>query len=71
MQITPAFLCLNVISIFLNVEVGLALALAEWSERYTYLGLFSLTCWGILALFQVKLCLRYLEQYKRNQNGKV
>lgn len=63
MQITLAFLLLNIVSIFLNVIVGLALALAEWDERYLHLGLFSLTCWGIIMLFQVKSFLKYIKQF--------
>lgn len=63
MQVTPAFLLLNIISIFLNVEVGLALAVAEWDERYTHLGLFSLSCWGIIMLFQARLFIKYTLQY--------
>ena len=62
-MITPAFLLLNVISIALNIIVGLALSFAEWHERFAFLGLFSLTCWGIIFLFQLKLFSRYIVQY--------
>ena len=47
----------------LNIVVGIALAFAEWHERFAYLGLFSLTCWGIIFLFQLKLFSRYIAQY--------
>lgn len=63
MRVTIAFILLNIVSIFLNVIVGLALALAEWDERYSHLGLFSLACWGIIMLFQVKLFLKYIKQF--------
>lgn len=63
MRVTIAFILLNIVSIFLNVIVGLALALAEWDERYSHLGLFSLTCWGIIMLFQVKLFVKYVKQF--------
>lgn len=63
MRVTIAFILLNIVSIFLNVIVGLALALAEWGERYSHLGLFSLACWGIIMLFQVKLFLKYIKQF--------
>lgn len=63
MRVTIAFILLNIVSIFLIVIVGLALALAEWDERYSHLGLFSLACWGIIMLFQVKLFLKYIKQY--------
>lgn len=63
MRVTIAFILLNIVSIFLNVIVGLALALAEWNERYSHLGLFSLACWGIIMLFQVKLFLKYIKQF--------
>lgn len=63
MRVTIAFILLNIVSIFLNVIVGLALALAEWDERYSHLGLFSLTCWGIIMLFQVKLFVKYIKQF--------
>ena len=62
-MITPAFLLLNIISIALNIIVGLALSFAEWHERFAFLGLFSLTCWGIIFLFQLKLFSRYIVQY--------
>lgn len=63
MRVTIAFILLNIVSIFLNVIVGLALALAEWDERYSHLGIFSLACWGIIMLFQVKLFLKYIKQF--------
>lgn len=63
MRVTIAFILLNIVSIFLNVIVGLALALAEWNERYSHLGIFSLACWGIIMLFQVKLFLKYIKQF--------
>lgn len=63
MQVTPAFLLLNIVSIFLNVEVGLALAVAEWDERFTHLGIFSLACWGIIMLFQARLFIKYIRQF--------
>lgn len=63
MRVTIAFILLNIVSIFLNVIVGLALALAEWDERYSHLGLFSLACWGIIMLFQVKLFVKYVKQF--------
>lgn len=63
MRVTIAFILLNIVSIFLNVIVGLALAFAEWNERYSHLGIFSLACWGIIMLFQVKLFLKYIKQF--------
>lgn len=63
MRVTIAFILLNIVSIFLNVIVGLALALAEWDERYSHLGIFSLACWGIIMLFQVKLFVKYIKQF--------
>lgn len=63
MRVTIAFILLNIVSIFLNVIVGLALALAEWNERYSHLGIFSLACWGIIMLFQVKLFIKYIKQF--------
>ena len=68
MQVTPAFLLLNIISIFLNVEVGLALAVAEWDERYANLELFSLSCWGTIMLFQARLFVKYALQYFKKRS---
>lgn len=64
MRITLPYLILNLILVIINAQVGVALALATWEEQYLYLGLMSLTFWGITYLFQVRLLVRYLTQYK-------
>lgn len=63
MKITKAFLTLNVISVCLSLIVGFSLSFASWDERYENLGGFSLTCWGVIFLFQVILLQRYGVQY--------
>lgn len=69
-MITPAFLCLNLVSLSLNLFVGFALSFAEWDERYAFLGLFSLTCWGIIFMFQIRLFQRYIKQFRDLKNKK-
>lgn len=68
MQVTKSFLLLNIISIFFNLNVGFALAFAKWDLAYKNLGLFSLTAWGIVFLFQLRLLQRYIAQYKIDNN---
>lgn len=63
MTVTPAFLCLNIVSILLNFFVGLAISLAEWNEKYIFFGIFALVCWGFIFLFQIRLLHRYIEQF--------
>lgn len=63
-KITKSFLLLNAISIVFNLNVGFALAFAKWDIAYKNLGLFSLTCWGIVFLFQLKLFQKYVAQYR-------
>lgn len=70
-MVTPAFLCLNIITILLNFIVGLSLAYAEWDEKYVLFGLFALTCWGFIFLFQIRLLQRYIKQYINIKNKKA
>lgn len=63
MVVTKAFLLLNVLNVVFNLNVGFALAFAEWHPMYENLGLFSLTCWGIVFLLQLRLLQRYVVQY--------
>ena len=62
-MVTKAFLLLNVLSIVFNLNVGFALAFAKWENIYHNLGLFSLACWGIVFLLQLRLLQRYVVQY--------
>ena len=62
-MVTKAFLLLNVLSIVFNLNVGFALAFAKWENIYHNLGLFSLACWGLVFILQLRLFQRYVVQY--------
>lgn len=62
-MVTPAFLCLNIITILFNIVVGISLSLAEWDEAHLYLAVFALTCWGFIFMFQIQLLNKYIKQY--------
>lgn len=63
MKITKSFLLLNILSVCLNLVVGFALSFAEWNTNYEHFAMFSLTCWGVIFLFQIILLQRYGTQY--------